>query len=100
MYQSSSSMAVDRGIDARWHAVVLNDMHCAGAKQLAAKGAQVVEADATSAESLRMAFGGAYGVWGMTPVVAVAANGEQSPYEQEIMLGAGLRSTHSLHTGS
>ena len=48
----------------------------------------MVEADATSAESLRAAFDGAYGVWGMTPVVSVAADGKQSPYEQEIMLGA------------
>ncbi len=64
---------------------------CAGAKRLAAKGAQVGEAAATSAESLRAAFDGAYGVWGMTPVVATSAAGARSPYEQEIELGTGPR---------
>ena len=62
---------------------------CTVAKRLAAKGAHMVETDAMSAESLRAAFEGAYGVWGMTPVVATSAAGAKSPYEQEIELGAG-----------
>ena len=48
----------------------------------------MVEADAASASSLRAAFDGAYGVFGMTPVVVVPANGGSlGPIEQELALG-------------
>ena len=56
------------------------------AKQLAARGAQLVEADATDADQLRAAFEGAYGVFGMTAVLA--GGGIEGCYERELGQGA------------
>ena len=58
----------------------------ADAKQLAAKGAEMVEADATNAIQLRAAFDGAYGVFAVT--VALGGGGVDGGYERELEQGA------------
>ena len=58
----------------------------AEAKRLAAKGAQVVEADALDAASLRAAFEGAYGVFAMTPLHG--GGGFEDGYRLELEQGA------------
>ena len=55
------------------------------AKQLAAKGAEMVEADASDAAQLRAAFEGAYGVFAVT--VAMAYGGTEGLYERELATG-------------
>ena len=59
-------------------------MLCAEARQLAAKGAEVTEVDASDAGQLRAAFAGAYGVFALT--LSAAATGlpeERAQHEFE-----------------
>ncbi len=57
----------------------------AEAKRLAAKGAQVLEADALDAASLRAAFEGAYGVFATLPLHG--GGGFQDGYKLELEQG-------------
>ena len=56
------------------------------AKQLAAKGAQLVEADAADAGQLRAAFEAAYGVFAVT--VALGGGEFADAYQNELKQGA------------
>ncbi len=58
----------------------------AEAKRLAAKGAEVVEADALDAASLRAAFEGAYGVFATLPLHG--GGGFEDGYKLELEQGA------------
>ena len=61
-------------------------LHCAEAKRLTTKGAQVIKANVMDAASLRAAFEGAYGVFAMTPVLR--HGGIDSGYVRELEQGA------------
>ncbi len=68
----------------------------ADAKQLAANGAELVEADAADSEQLRSAFEGAYGVFAVT--VAMGGGGLENIYQNELEKGVYGRvwTVHSL----
>ena len=69
----------------------------ADAKQLAANGAELVEADASDEGQLRAAFEGAYGVFAMT--VRLGGGGLDGAYEREFNSGAvcGRRLSSAVH---
>ena len=70
----------------------------AEAKRLAAKGAQVEEADALDAASLRAAFEGAYGVFAMTPLHG--GGGFEDGYKLELEQGARVKNLRSSSTAT